>query len=195
MDFQNFIDIEYQTIDDEVTPIISKIDLDGIINKYCKEQANGDEFKKYCIDRILRYSDLEAPESWKINLRKFYYGEELDSIHFKNYLELCDDISKISDSSSTTNKMNYVLSHEYGYFLKCIQNFDWAISEIPYNSIEIKCPNHFENLNKSAISRYKNWELPRCVVIKLKEDTYRIIDGYHRYAACNHDNIKVILGQ
>lgn len=202
-DFQNFIKIDYQIyhndnddFDSIVEPRILDVDTQSIVKYYLEYEPlknKYDELFDYCVDRIVQYNDVEFRNAWELELREFYYGKEVESIKFLNHEKIMHDLDKLV-SKNSTEAIEYVLEKEYGYVLEGIKDFHWFVDVISRDDVNIINENHYNNLNERAVQKYKNYCLPKCIVIPFGYKKYRLIDGYHRYASCKDDKIKVIIG-
>ena len=50
-----------------------------------------------------------------------------------------------------------------------------------------------KKLESDIVEKYKEYDYPRGICIK-NDGGYKLIDGYHRVAACNNNKIKMIIG-
>lgn len=133
---------------------------------------------RYCAERILTINKVWEPDNWFIDICNGYYGQEIDGIYLEggvqdNIESQLEDILKLK---SNREKLEYVLNLEYGFLLPELAGKTYRVINICPSEIEYGNGYHKKVVN---IERYKNYDLPRGVVLK-NGDRYRLIDGYHR---------------
>lgn len=157
----------------------------------------------YSIDDVLAYHLVRHTfniNDYNISVCGGYYGEEIDSVNLSN-----NDVYRkqvMFDSLKTTkDKMECVLSFEYGYILPELKNInDWELKKVPRDSIQFgKCKpdplliNEYKTqLNqKTYIPRgektnntfYNALKLYSPICLEKTPGKYEIIDGHHKFFA------------
>jgi hypothetical protein len=150
------------------------------------------EVESYCVDRILVAYQLYDVNVWNVNVTSGYYGEEIKSITLDSQIATkCDqDIEAMLALLSNAEKIEFVLNLEYGYLLAILAGKRYKIITVEKKDLSFQT-GHYHRLNRDIVSGYKDYSLPRGIVIK-QENQYRLIDGYHRCAAAD-GKIKVLL--
>lgn len=199
-DFQKFIKLEYEIMNDGEENylagiFISDIDVFRTIDYYLNDpkviEANS-KVLNYCIDRIVRYNNIHDPKSWKIDFLEYYYGKEVDGVFLKKHNDIINEIKRLL-TLNDAKRIEYALFKEYGYLLPSIKNARWNVKNIPYSSVVMYNVKHMKNLDKQLVDEYQKHSLPKCIVVPVNGNKYRLIDGYHRFcAAKDHDTIEVI---
>lgn len=153
------------------------------------------EMDKYCAERILVRSGLNDMNAYNVGVVGGYYGQEIGSVTFHGTSPLPEILALLKDSTDL-KKVLRALAYEYGYVLPSLMSkADAKIKEVPLSSIYAGQTDHYKRLDREAIKRYKESRstLPQIVVVE-DHGYYRIIDGYHRYAAAQgKEKIKVII--
>lgn len=151
----------------------------------------------YTINRILTVNKVWIDNFWNIKISQGYYGQECDGIFLT--FEIAEKIQKQIEEALNLNSINDLIKHllqlEYGHVIDKLKFKNFQIIDVPINDIVISNTNHFSNVYKSDhLEHYsdKNYTGIRGIVTKLG-DKYQLIDGYHRIAATENYNIKVIL--
>lgn len=202
-DLQNFVKIDYEHWEQDhdvhiVNPKIVEIYVDNLINEYLEipEVKNKQNIVlNYCIDRCVNHNGVANPENWTIELREFYYGDEVKSVYFDNHDDVLKDINKLVSLKDSGERIEYTLEKEYGHVLSCVKNKRWLTLLVDKNSIIIGNQEHYETLDSDLIERYEDRELPACLVIP-EDKKFRLIDGYHRLAgARDKSKISVLVGE
>lgn len=166
------------------------------VKRFSKDLCRGipSEIDKYCIDRILTHSGINDVNSFNVTITGGYYGEEIGDVIFKGTSPL-PEIGAVLSESTDAKKVLRVLAHEYGYVLPELQSkTKVSVQKIPTALINVGQTSHYRRLNKEAVQRYKEDEstLPK-VVVTSNGGRYRLIDGYHRFAAQEEKSIRAII--
>lgn len=135
----------------------------------------------YCMDRIFRHANL-MQESFEWVSENGYYGQELQGIYLTEDLEraMRNHYDELIASHTITDKINYVLTNEYGFLLPRIKGLNWYFMSVYVKDIIIPNVDYYtKKLDKNLISYYKDWKLPICLI----DENNKLIDGYHRYTA------------
>jgi hypothetical protein len=122
------------------------------------------EIDIYTIDRILRINKAYEPSNWEVQVCGGYYGQEIDDVLLENSVA-----QKIED------QINEALS------------IIDLTSRIVFGSDE-----HYRKVNTKSLDHYsdKNYTGIRGIAL-VKDDKFRLIDGYHR--SSTSENIKIQL--
>lgn len=165
---------------------ITSFNLNDFINNISKTK---DKILKYCVDRILRNSNLNK-DSLETRVFGGYYGDEYE-ISLNN--EISNKIVKNLESLKNKNDFDMikeVLLLEYGYLLESINNKTSCniekinIKDVILNDYYVKKVNDLECYGE-------DYKLERGIYIK-EGSKFRIIDGYHRFMAAKKLNYNTI---
>jgi hypothetical protein len=161
-----------------------------IIHGYDLDEAN-----KYCIHRILTINKLYKHENWEISWSGGYYGDELDGGHIVKplYDKISSEIEQVLNFESLEDKINFVLNLEYGHVLSDLVNKKYEIITVPISDIIFGQKQHHDNVlikDKRYYNYYPN-DIPLGVCL-LKNNKWRVIDGYHRFTNSKLSNVRII---
>lgn len=173
---------------------VEKVNVKEAVNKlYDAHSKSTLEVDKYCFDRICHYYEIFDGELYEVETGGGYYGDEVYGVYFDNEKKIVDAYNELLALENDIDKIKYCLKLEYGYLLDCIINSSYAtISEVPVNLIKLPQMAYARKVSRHIIEDYQNSELPVAVCIK-EHDGYRLIDGYHRFAAnSNRENVKIV---
>jgi hypothetical protein len=152
-----------------------------------------DKIILYCIDRIVRYSNINIG-NFNAKVDRGYYGEEVNGVDFSN--EYLSSNLYLLCKRTDIERIKHVLELEYGYLLPEIKLCNWvSVKSILSREIDIGQKDHYRKLNKQLIESYNTYTHPRCICLS-NEDGYRLIDGYHRLHSNNNlgkDDIDIIV--
>jgi hypothetical protein len=153
------------------------------------------EIDEYCVERILARSGLHDRSAYDISIVSGYYGQEIGNVTFRG-TSLVPEILNLLGEKDDLVKILKTLKYEYGYILPSLMNKTKVeIKEVAIASISAGQTDHYKRLDRDAIERYKEAKstLPQMVVVE-DNGYFRLIDGYHRYAAAQgKDKVKVII--
>lgn len=173
---------------------IENIHVNNVIEElYKKYKTKNDNFvDRYCFDRICHMLKIYDKDLYEIEVTSGYYGEEVDGIYFINEKKLADCYSTVQKLNKDIDKIKYCLEFEYGYLIDSVKNTT-RVSLVRLYPSELIVPQreYFHRLFTSVVDYYKDIKLPICICIK-DNDKYRLIDGYHRYAA-NEDKETIVI--
>jgi hypothetical protein len=140
----------------------------------------------YCIERLLTLHKIYDVNAWEISVAYGYYGQEVNAVEFVNSNALLDDVKQIVEASDI-DAIKFILNKEYGYLLPVIEDCTQAtIETINLNTIYKNVNSYHKRVVDCEF--YMERTLPMSIVIG--EDTYNIIDGWHRYIAKLANNTK-----
>ena len=146
------------------------------------ELSKKDKMLIYGIGRIFRILGLYDPTLYTWNASNSYYGEEIDSVYLDSAKEK-NLIQTIKQFVKTSDKMGFLMKMEYGDIPSEHENKDFHIIEIPLSYIHPGNPNHSDKI-KNEKNPYEDYSVDILGVVKMiNPTTYRLVDGYHRYAA------------
>lgn len=118
-----------------------------------------------------------------------YYGEEFDGYKPNiTILKNCIiDINTTLSLESDTEKINFLLKKEYDYLLAHLLGKKYILGTVS-KKILLRQMDYYKKTNLEEY--YVDYNLPRGIVVQ-QDDSYRLIDGYHRVKASNEDEVKV----
>lgn len=169
-----------------------------ITNAICKNRTLTN-MQTYCINRLLRCAKIYRTDVWTANIEDGYYGEELGSVtlDFSLANDLEKSISKIM-GMDRREQVEFVLLKEYGFLLDIVKDLDWNDDFIKPDKLLIGQKDYYRHVDVEVVEMYKTYPFAKAVVVK-QDDTYRLIDGYHRIAAelskNSKEEIHVIVGE
>ena len=176
---------------------IEDVPVNKIINVlYEKYRSNNAKsiIDKYCFDRICHELKIYDKDLYEIEVTNGYYGEEVEGIYFTKEEELLECYEVIQNLNEDIDKIKCCLNFEYGYLIDSVRNAT-NVSVVTVSPKTVYCPQreYFHKLSTSVIDHYKSIQIPICVCIG-NTDNYRLIDGYHRYAASkDKENVDIIV--
>lgn len=154
--------------------------IDEMYRNHCRTVSDID---KYCFDRICYMNKVYDKDFYDIEACYGYYGEEIRGVWFENEEEVFKSYSHLVSIDTDIDKIRFCLNAEYGYLLDCVSAAKTAsVIEVSPSAVFIPNAEHFYKLNKEAVEQYKFRKLPVAVCVK-DGDRYKILDGYHRFAA------------
>ncbi len=155
-------------------------------------------FWKYCVDRTLRAHKVWQPEHWDVGISDGYYGEEVNGGYMERHLKdaiICS-INKLAVAKTMGDMLLILLKEEYGHVLPELKEKKWTIKMVDRDSIIVPQQDHYRRLDSEVVKNYTGYELPSAVVLKNDDETFRLIDGYHRLAATEgKDEVLVLVGK
>jgi hypothetical protein len=152
------------------------------------------EIDIYTIDRILRINKAYEPTNWEVQVCGGYYGQEIDDIILDDSVagKIENELDKAFDIIDLTSRIEYLLMLEYGEILPALQGRKYSIETVERDSIIFGSDEHYRKVNTKSLDHYsdKNYTGIRGIAL-VKDDRYRLIDGYHR--SSTSENIKIQL--
>jgi hypothetical protein len=90
----------------------------------------------------------------------------------------------------TGERIEFILKLEYGYLIESVQNKHWELTSVPISMFYFSNKKHYqkcvdelkEEENQAYADSLRKIMLPRGIVVRIDEDKYKVIDGYHRLA-------------
>lgn len=173
---------------------VERVHVKEVVAKlYTAHSKSKSDVDKYCFDRICHHFEIFDKELYDVETGCGYYGDEVYGVYFDNEKKIVDAYNELLTLETDIDKIKHCLKLEYGYLLDCIINSSYAtISEVPTTLIRLPQREYTRKVSRHIIEDYQNSELPIAVCIK-DYDGYRLIDGYHRFAAnSNADKVNII---
>lgn len=185
---------------------INSVDLNSLIDCLLYNKQNWKQsydksshfFDYYIVDRLFRICKLYSCENWEVNRCPGYYGEETDGCSLSEELKI-RVISYLKEISILSNydKILKILELEYGFILDRLKNFaDIEIIETDISNIKIVQVDYGRKVLSEDLSLYKNYNLIHGICTKNSDNSFSIIDGYHRVLAAqqyNKSKIKILV--
>jgi hypothetical protein len=135
--------------------------------------------RDYCLERLVNI--IIDKECFNITISKGYYGEEIDAVSLENdtFYKSYNKINSFNFSEAESVEL--ILELEYGYVLPELKNKNWEIKTINIDNITF---NKYKHSLLNVIEEYKKQDefVVLCNGID-GSDNYKLIDGYHRFAA------------
>jgi hypothetical protein len=172
---------------------ITSFDLDELIGYVLTDVK--DIYLKYCVDRIIRLSSL-SEHSFETPTCGGYYGDEVVGSFLDESInkDLHQKIFKLKELSDL-DKIKYVLTLEYGYLLKEIEEAkSIEIDDISLDDL-LGQEEYRKKVNISKDIYGEKFNLPLGIFLK-RNPKYRLIDGYHRVVKAKSlgmNNVKGII--
>lgn len=161
--------------------------IDALFKKYKRDDSYID---RYCFDRICHAFKVYDTDLYDIDIGCGYYGEEIYGIYFENEEKVYNAFRKLLKLDSVLAKIKLCLKLEYGYLIDCVESATGAaIVEVNPADIVPAQREHFVRVSHAIHEEYKEYNLPIGVCVR-DGGKYRLLDGYHRFAA-NKDRDKV----
>lgn len=151
------------------------------------------EIERYCFDRICYAFKIYDMDQYTIEYGGGYYGDEIYGVYFDNEEQVRKHYTEVCKLQTDIEKIQYCLELEYGYLLDSVKDAKRAyIAKVSTSRIHTPQTEYFKKVDANAIDTYKNRELPVAVCLK-NGGNYRLIDGYHRFAANKNSEIISII--
>jgi len=161
---------------------VESVNINEIVHYLCDKGLL--KIDRYCVDRILTINHIYDKDLWEITTRSGYYGEEISSVWIEDAIgEKCDNEIEEILSLEDDEKLRFVLVLEYGYLLDSLQNKKFKEICIDVKDISFGQEEYYKKVCQKTIDRYKEYPLPRGIVVSDSNNRYRLIDGYNRCAA------------
>lgn len=177
---------------------IININLEELAEE-CLRKKDVTHLVRYAAYRIISQSKLANKDNWQADVGRGYYGEEIHGFNFSDLKEIErveQALLQITEDKTEKQLLDIALEFEYGYVLESLQGKSATTYYIDADAIVPVARDHYNRLDRNQVSKYqdkfleKSWDkkptkfqkLPVCVVLR-EGEKYRLIDGYHRYAA------------
>lgn len=170
---------------------VTNIDVREVVDKlYSTHYKNDSDINKYCFDRICHTLEVYDKDLYEVKTGAGYYGEEVYGVYFENEEKVLNHYNMILSFDTDLEKIKYCLKREYGYLLDSVKNASSVyIADVSIDEIMLPQMEYLKKVNRKVIEAYTDINLPIAVCIK-DDDKFRLIDGYHRFAA-NSDRKRV----
>ena len=156
------------------------------------------EIDIYTIDRILRINKAYEPTNWEVQVCGGYYGQEIDDIILDDSIavKIEQQLDKAFDIIDLTERIEYLLELEYGSILPALQGRQYSIETVERDSIIFGSDEHYRKVNTKNLDHYsdKNYTGIRGIAL-VKDDRYRLIDGYHRSSTSENIKIRLLIAR
>jgi hypothetical protein len=156
------------------------------------------EIDIYTIDRILRINGAYEPSNWDIQICGGYYGQEIDDILLEDSIarKVEDQINEAFSIIDLTSRVEYLLTLEYGEVLPALKGRQYSIEMVERDSIIFGSDEHYRKVNTKNLDHYsdKNYEGIRGIAL-VKDNKFRLIDGYHRCSTSENIKIKLLIAK
>ena len=135
------------------------------------QTLNMSELERYGLERILSHYKYYDKDSWDIEVRGGYYGQEIGRVT----LAIADSVMKTYEKFmklDPNKQVEFLLELEYGYLLDRVKNKTWEIKKLNKNDLNTNRDYYAKIEN---VERYKNYPFILGIVVE-----GGLIDGYHR---------------
>jgi hypothetical protein len=143
---------------------------------------------RYCIHRILTHFKVYRVGNWKYYLTDDYYSQDVHCIKLKP--SLAEEIDKCLRRMITlrdSKKIEFILELEFKRVLPEARDREWGIRKVRPDQLKFTNESLLAKYRKEDLTYLKSYKLPRALCIEdqarpEQDETYRVIDGYHRLA-------------
>jgi hypothetical protein len=173
---------------------VKEVNVDYIVKELVGDC--NDVIAVYCIDRVVRNSNLPDIDSWEVDIGEGYYGEQVDGVLLEEGVkkQIVKQLTELNSLTTDIDRIKKVLEYEYGYILPKIKDLTTA-KVVSVNLYDVKLLNdeYLRKVSKETVDYYQSYELPRGVCMK-ESDKYSLIDGYHRmFSALKYKVARVVI--
>ena len=143
------------------------------------------------VDRVLRINKLYNTDAWHGHVCGGYYGEELDKVTLgedvaKSTQKMINDLMELK---TLTERVKYLLTAEYGYLLKELEDVTFEERSVDMEDITMGQMDHYKKLDTSVVETYTEYTgVVGVAITQPPSMKVRLLDGYHRVAAANKQN-------
>jgi hypothetical protein len=145
------------------------------------------DLDRYILERLVRW--VVKVDMFEVNYSPGYYGDEIDSVRIDTdtsaYQEFARKIEVFNRLTSTTQQVQMILTLEYGYLLPEIAAVEeWDVLDVAIKDVRVD-DGVLERIKKEVAWRYVDHPLAHGIrgVVVRKDGAYRLVDGFHRFAA------------
>lgn len=171
---------------------IEDIDLHTIMWNICNNLELDTELDRYCIDRIIRKSELYVKYNWNVEVEQDYYGDCIGNIS-PAYDDFYSNVNDYLKCTSDIEKIEFILDMDYEFLLDKVKDKRWSIVEVELSDIII--PNQPYMSEIEVEEWYEVNELPVCLCVK-RGNKFELVDGYHRLKNLkDKSKIKILMGE
>lgn len=162
------------------------------------DPQNQDITNRYCIYRILVKHKIYETDKWYASWSGGYYGDEVDdiSIEEKHFEPAIKDIEHMISLPSMEEKINFILTLEYGKILDKLIGKKYQIEWVSKGNIVFGQENHLKNVLHKTLDFYSDslYQLPRGISY-FDGEKFRIVDGYHRVSQTKKKEVWLIVAK
>ena len=156
------------------------------------------EIDIYTIDRILRINKVYEPSNWEVQVCGGYYGQEIDDVILDDSIakKIEDQLDKAFSIIDLSERVEYLLMLEYGKILPELENRQYSIETVERDSIIFGSDEHYRKVNTKNLEHYsdKVYNGIRGIAL-VKDDRFRLIDGYHRSSTSENMKIQLLIAR
>lgn len=145
-------------------------------NKVKNRMMKNDPIITYGINRIATSYKIFNSDSFRFDISRSYYGEEVSGVYIENK-EFWQEVVKFINQKNINDKIYQLLMLEYGYIPKNLKGAEFKL--VKKNVEEIKEKNSKKIIEKMD-NVYKNYD----GILGIITVDGRIIDGHHRTFSC-----------
>ena len=169
---------------------ITGVNMNELVKYFCDNAIEiQNDVDEYCVDRLLRHSDMADVNNYSVNISNGYYGQEIDGIVYDDIHGMSRKINNLVKMKDI-NKIKYVLEKEYGYLLESLEGLTKVdVCEVSKKDLKVGMPSHYLRLKRSIIESYIDYKGILGIYVR-DNNQFRIIDGYHRLRAFNESDRK-----
>lgn len=145
------------------------------------------DLDQYLLERLVKLT--VRTEMFEVTTCGGYYGEEIDSVMIDTgtqaYQEFARKIEAFNRLTSTTEQVQMILTLEYGYLLPEIAAIEeWDVLNLPIKQVHAD-DGVLSRISKEIAQGYIANPPSHGIrgVVVPRGDGYRLVDGFHRYAA------------
>ena len=156
------------------------------------------EIDIYTIDRILRINKAYEPSNWEVQVCGGYYGQEIDDIVLEDYTaqKIETQLDEAFSLINLTERIEYLLMLEYGSILPELKGCEYSIETVERDSIIFGSDKHYRKVNTKELNHYSDKAYTGIRGIALvKNDKFRLIDGYHRSSTSENRTIQLLIAK
>jgi len=156
------------------------------------------EIDIYTIDRILRINKAYEPSNWEVQVSGGYYGQEIDDVILEDSIaqKIENELGKAFDIIDLTERIELLLMLEYGEILPELKGCKYSIETIERDSIIFGSDKHYRKVNTKELNHYSDKAYTGIRGIALvKNDKFRLIDGYHRSSTSENRTIQLLIAR
>lgn len=156
------------------------------------------EIDIYTIDRILRINKVYDPSNWDVQVCGGYYGQEIDDVVLEDSIaqKIETQLEEAFSLIDLTERIEYLLMLEYGSILPELKGCNYSIETIERDSIIFGSDKHYRKVNTKELKHYSDKAYTGIRGIALvKNDKFRLIDGYHRSSTSENRIIQLLIAR
>lgn len=155
-----------------------------------------DEVSRYALERALSaLIPFGEESSFEFKTVGGYYGQELDGIWFEPALarRLDRQASALLALPDPDSQVRESLLAEYGRLLPELEAAAFMVQTVPRDMLRAGAESHLAGLTAASLSPYRSHRDIIGLALASEGGRLRLIDGYHRFAATDHDPVDVLV--